>query len=130
MASGWKPKTSSSRAYSSSVGLTMSSQKVAPWSRRAAARASGEVSRLTRPSADLMNARSMPPMYQSRPSAGAAGFTRGTLVYIRVGMELPHTVGCLVCGRQNLQGLGLSLNVDEGGLVWTEFTPRREHIGF
>jgi uncharacterized protein (TIGR00369 family) len=45
-------------------------------------------------------------------------------------MELPHTAGCVVCGRQNLHGLGLSLNVDEGGLVWAEFTPRAEHIGF
>ena len=46
-------------------------------------------------------------------------------------MELPHTAGCLVCGRQNVHGLGLSLHVDEdGGLVWTEFVPRAEHIGF
>jgi uncharacterized protein (TIGR00369 family) len=47
-------------------------------------------------------------------------------------MELPHTAGCLVCGRQNVHGLGLSLHVEEaaGGTVWTEFTPRPEHIGF
>ena len=46
-------------------------------------------------------------------------------------MELPHTVGCLVCGRQNPHGLKLSLQVDEAnGVVWTEFTPRPEHIGF
>ena len=46
-------------------------------------------------------------------------------------MELPHTAGCLVCGRQNVHGLGLSLHVDEQrGVVWTEFSPRPEHIGF
>ena len=46
-------------------------------------------------------------------------------------MELPHTAGCLVCGRQNPHGLKLSLHVDEStGLVWTDFTPRPEHIGF
>ena len=46
-------------------------------------------------------------------------------------MELPHTAGCLVCGRQNVHGLGLSLHVDERtGVVWTEFSPRPEHIGF
>ena len=45
-------------------------------------------------------------------------------------MELPHTAGCLVCGRHNVHGLGLSLHVDETGLVSTEFTPRAEHIGF
>jgi acyl-coenzyme A thioesterase PaaI-like protein len=59
-----------------------------------------------------------------------AAFTRAMLLYIRGGMELPHTAGCLVCGRQNVHGLGLSLHVEEGGLVWTEFTPRAEHIGF
>ena len=46
-------------------------------------------------------------------------------------MELPHTAGCLVCGRQNPHGLGLSLHVDEGsGVVSVEFAPRPEHIGF
>jgi acyl-coenzyme A thioesterase PaaI-like protein len=46
-------------------------------------------------------------------------------------MELPHTAGCLVCGRQNVHGLKLSLHVDEGaGVVWTEWVPRPEHIGF
>ena len=50
---------------------------------------------------------------------------------IRGPMELPHTAGCLVCGRQNPHGLRLSLHVDEqGGVVWTQFTPRPEHIGF
>jgi uncharacterized protein (TIGR00369 family) len=46
-------------------------------------------------------------------------------------MELPHTAGCLVCGRQNPHGLRLSLHVDDtSGLVRVEFTPRPEHIGF
>ena len=45
--------------------------------------------------------------------------------------ELPHTSGCLVCGRQNPHGLRLSLHVEEAsGLVRTEFVPRPEHIGF
>ena len=46
-------------------------------------------------------------------------------------IELPHTAGCLVCGRQNPHGLRLSLRVDEAsGVVGAEFTPRPEHIGF
>lgn len=45
-------------------------------------------------------------------------------------MELPHTAGCVVCGRQNPHGLRLSLHVDEAGVVRTEFVPRPEHIGF
>jgi acyl-coenzyme A thioesterase PaaI-like protein len=46
-------------------------------------------------------------------------------------MELPHTAGCLVCGRQNPHGLKLSLDVDEStGVVSVSFTPRAEHIGF
>jgi uncharacterized protein (TIGR00369 family) len=46
-------------------------------------------------------------------------------------MELPHTAGCLVCGRQNPHGLMLSLDVDEStGVVSVQFTPRPEHIGF
>lgn len=46
-------------------------------------------------------------------------------------IELPHTGGCLVCGRQNPHGLRLSLNVEEStGLVTVAFTPRPEHIGF
>ena len=46
-------------------------------------------------------------------------------------MELPHTAGCLVCGRQNPHGLKLSLHVDERTrLVSVQFTPRAEHIGF
>jgi acyl-coenzyme A thioesterase PaaI-like protein len=46
-------------------------------------------------------------------------------------LELPHTAGCLVCGRQNPKGLHLHLHVDEStGAVETRFTPGPEHIGF
>jgi len=46
-------------------------------------------------------------------------------------LELPHTAGCLVCGRQNPIGLHLRLHVDEStGVVETRFTPAAEHIGF
>src|SRR5688572_15525431 len=46
-------------------------------------------------------------------------------------IELPHTAGCLVCGRQNPHGLRLSLHVDEAsGVVAVDFIPRPEHIGF
>lgn len=46
-------------------------------------------------------------------------------------LELPHTSGCLVCGRENPQGLKLNLHVDpDTGLVTTNFTPAPQHIGF
>ncbi len=46
-------------------------------------------------------------------------------------MELPHTAGCLVCGRDNPHGLHLSLHVDSvTGAVNTKFTPQPHHIGF
>jgi acyl-coenzyme A thioesterase PaaI-like protein len=49
-------------------------------------------------------------------------------------LELPHTAGCLACGRQNAHGLHLSLHVAEASeaaaLVHADFTPRPEHIGF
>src|SRR5438132_779065 len=46
-------------------------------------------------------------------------------------LELPHTSGCLVCGRDNQFGLHLSLFVDPGtGIVSVNFAARREHIGF
>src|SRR5256885_13865884 len=46
-------------------------------------------------------------------------------------LELPHTTGCLVCGRQNPKGLHLHLHVEEStGQVQTRFTPSAEHIGF
>jgi len=44
--------------------------------------------------------------------------------------ELPHTVGCLVCGRDNPHGLHLKLYVDAAGVVTTQFTPCPTHIGF
>lgn len=46
-------------------------------------------------------------------------------------VELPHTPGCLVCGRENPHGLHLHLYVDEAtGIVRTRFTPQPHHIGF
>ena len=46
-------------------------------------------------------------------------------------IELPHTAGCVVCGRDNPHGLQLSLRVDPTtGNVSTEYLSRREHIGF
>jgi acyl-coenzyme A thioesterase PaaI-like protein len=46
-------------------------------------------------------------------------------------LELPHTAGCLVCGRDNAHGLKLSLYVDQStGAVNVSFVPRQEHIGF
>ena len=46
-------------------------------------------------------------------------------------LELPHTSGCLVCGRDNAYGLKLSLFVDPAnGLVHVDFSPRPMHVGF
>lgn len=46
-------------------------------------------------------------------------------------IELPHTTGCFVCGRDNTHGLHLSLHVEPStGIVHTTFTPDAEHIGF
>ncbi len=45
-------------------------------------------------------------------------------------LELPHTPGCLVCGRQNPVGLHLSLHVNDAGEIRTTFTPSPNHIGF
>ncbi len=46
-------------------------------------------------------------------------------------LELPHTSGCLVCGRTNPHGLCLSLHVNPTtSEVTTRFTPKPEHIGF
>jgi acyl-coenzyme A thioesterase PaaI-like protein len=46
-------------------------------------------------------------------------------------LELPHTPGCLVCGRANPCGLKLSLFVDPAtGFVTVSFKPRVEDIGF
>jgi uncharacterized protein (TIGR00369 family) len=45
--------------------------------------------------------------------------------------QLPHTLGCLVCGRDNPHGLHLDLRVDPAtGTVSTDFTPTAHHIGF
>jgi len=46
-------------------------------------------------------------------------------------LQLPHTSGCLVCGRANPHGLRLDLLVDDADAsVHVTFTPRIEHIGF
>ena len=46
-------------------------------------------------------------------------------------LQLPHTAGCLVCGRDNPHGLQLDLHVEpETSTVSVAFTPRPEHIGF
>jgi acyl-coenzyme A thioesterase PaaI-like protein len=46
-------------------------------------------------------------------------------------LQLPHTTGCLVCGRDNPHGLRLDLHVDpQTSTVRVELTPRPEHIGF
>ena len=45
--------------------------------------------------------------------------------------QLPHTLGCLVCGRDNPHGLHLDLHVEPTtGVVSTDFTPNAYHIGF
>src|SRR5271155_4869386 len=46
-------------------------------------------------------------------------------------LELPHTAGCLVCGRDNPHGLHLTSFVDpDTSSVTTTFTPAPYHIGF
>jgi acyl-coenzyme A thioesterase PaaI-like protein len=46
-------------------------------------------------------------------------------------LELPHTAGCVVCGRGNPHGMKLFLHVDDAtGHVRCDFIPRAEHIGF
>jgi acyl-coenzyme A thioesterase PaaI-like protein len=46
-------------------------------------------------------------------------------------LALPHTPGCLVCGRDNPHGLHLNLEVDpDTGIVQVQFTPTPNHIGF
>jgi uncharacterized protein (TIGR00369 family) len=46
-------------------------------------------------------------------------------------LPLPHSVGCLVCGRDNPHSLRLSLQVDtDPGAIHTTFTPQPEHTGF
>ena len=52
-------------------------------------------------------------------------------IYNRAMSELPHTRGCIVCGKENPHGLRAHLNVDERtGTVTCEFVCRPEHIGF
>jgi acyl-coenzyme A thioesterase PaaI-like protein len=46
-------------------------------------------------------------------------------------IELPHTSGCLVCGRANPHGLHLSLHVDPlTGEVGTRLLTQPQHVGF
>ena len=46
-------------------------------------------------------------------------------------LELPHTPGCLVCGRSNPLGLKMSLFVNpDTGIVSIDFEPKPEYIGF
>jgi len=46
-------------------------------------------------------------------------------------LELPHTAGCLVCGRANRIGMHLDLHVDDQtGIVQAKFAPAHDHIGF
>jgi uncharacterized protein (TIGR00369 family) len=46
-------------------------------------------------------------------------------------LQLPHTPGCLVCGRDNDFGLKLSLFVaPETGVVTVDFAAEPQHIGF
>ena len=46
-------------------------------------------------------------------------------------LELPHTSGCLVCGRDNPHGLRMSLFIDTAtGNVHVDFAARPVHIGF
>jgi uncharacterized protein (TIGR00369 family) len=46
-------------------------------------------------------------------------------------IELPHTAGCFVCGRDNPHGLRLASLVNtDTGQVQTVFTPAAHHIGF
>ncbi|HVT89314.1 MAG TPA: PaaI family thioesterase [Tepidisphaeraceae bacterium] len=46
-------------------------------------------------------------------------------------LQLPHSPGCLVCGRSNPHGLQLDLHVDPATSdVRVDFAPRAEHIGF
>lgn len=45
--------------------------------------------------------------------------------------ELPHTHGCLVCGRDNPHGIHLHLNVDDAtGIVTSQFMAAAHHMGF
>jgi acyl-coenzyme A thioesterase PaaI-like protein len=46
-------------------------------------------------------------------------------------IQLPHTAGCLVCGRDNPRGYRLNLFVDpESSAVTCDYTPVKTDIGF
>ncbi len=46
-------------------------------------------------------------------------------------LELPHTAGCVVCGKDNPHGIGLNLKVDpDTGVVRVEYRSQPKHIGF
>jgi acyl-coenzyme A thioesterase PaaI-like protein len=46
-------------------------------------------------------------------------------------LPLPHTSGCLVCGRDNPHGLHLDFTVaPASGIVQVQFIPESHHIGF
>ena len=46
-------------------------------------------------------------------------------------LELPHTAGCVVCGKDNPHGLQLSLHVDpDSGTITTRYFSQQQHIGF
>ncbi len=46
-------------------------------------------------------------------------------------LELPHTNGCVACGRRNSVSLRLSLFVDpQSGAVSANFRPLADHVGF
>jgi acyl-coenzyme A thioesterase PaaI-like protein len=50
---------------------------------------------------------------------------------LEMSLPLPHTPGCLVCGRDNPHGLHLNFTVYPAtGIVRTQFTPAPHHIGF
>src|SRR5207253_656525 len=91
--------------------------------------ASGVVSRLIFPSAKRAKEVSM--ACDSKTANGNSQIGDKAYNPVMSLIELPHTAGCLVCGRQNPKGLHLHLHVDEAtGAVETRFTPGSEHIGF
>jgi acyl-coenzyme A thioesterase PaaI-like protein len=46
-------------------------------------------------------------------------------------LELPHSAGCLVCGKANPYGLHLSFFIEDStGEVRCDFTPTQHHAGF
>jgi len=46
-------------------------------------------------------------------------------------LELPHTAGCVVCGKDNPHSLGLNLKVDpQSGVISVKYLSQPKHIGF